>query len=415
MTDLDLAFVRQQFPAFAEADLAGTAFFENAGGSYMCRQVMDRFDTYLRQCKLQPWHLNRAAQKAGAMMDESYGALAGWMNVPANHVHFGPSTSQHVYVLAQAVTDWLDPGDEIIVTNQDHEANSGAWRRLARQGFVIREWQVDPETGSLSVDDLKNLITPKTRLLAFSHCSNILGEINPVADICALARQHDIRTVVDGVSYAGHGLPDCSALGADVYLYSLYKVFGPHQGVMVIRPDMAALLGNQGHYFNADQARKTLLPAGPDHAQIAASKGVADYFDTLYQHHFPDTPDADPADKAAAIRALLHQAEQSRLAQLLTGLNHIPGLRILGPREPENRTSTIAVTIKGRHPDQLCETLDTYGILAGTGHFYSLRLLEAMGLDGQQGVLRFSMAHYTSAAEVTQLLDALHACLGTSS
>lgn len=135
MSTLDLNFIRQQFPAFEQPSLQSQAFFENAGGSYLCRQVLDRFDTYFHQLKVQPYYPNAVSGKAGQWMDESYQALAPWLGVSASEIYFGPSTSQNTYVLANAVMGWLQPGDEIIVTNQDHEANSGAWRRLAERGL----------------------------------------------------------------------------------------------------------------------------------------------------------------------------------------------------------------------------------------------------------------------------------------
>ena len=197
MPDFDIDFVRQQFPALAEPSLKDTVFFENAGGSYMCRTAMDRLDDYIRKLKLQPYHASPVSAKAGAWMDESYGALAVWLNTLAEDIYLGPSTSQNTYVLSNAVQGWLEAGDEIIVTNQDHEANSGVWRRLVDRGIVVREWQVNPENGKLEIDSLQKLFTAKTKLLVFPHCSNILGEINPVAEICTLARVNGVRTIVD--------------------------------------------------------------------------------------------------------------------------------------------------------------------------------------------------------------------------
>ncbi|MBG0776997.1 MAG: aminotransferase class V-fold PLP-dependent enzyme [Desulfovibrionaceae bacterium] len=422
MADLDLAFVRGQFPAFSEAALQDTCFFENAGGSYMCRQVMERLESYYRRCKVQPYYPNPVSLRAGAMMDEAYGALAAWMNVGPDEIYFGPSTSQNACVLAQAALGWLRPGDEIVVTNQDHEANSGAWRRLERQGVAVREWRMDPETGELPVARLPELFSKQTRLLAFPHCSNILGERNPVAEICALAREHGVRTVVDGVSFAGHGLPDVRGLGADVYLFSLYKVYGPHQGVMVIAPDMAELLAGQGHFFNAGVREKRLTPAGPDHAQIAAVKGVGDYFEALYRHHFADSGTGDPgigdagtgdagdapaARKAEAVRDLLHRAEAPVLGALLDYLAAHARVRVVGPTDPERRSPTVSVRPEGKSPWELAERLGERGILCGAGHFYSVRLLEALGIDPAVGVLRFSLVHYTSREDVERLIAAL--------
>ena len=410
MASLDIDFVRRQFPAFAEPSLKDTAFFENAGGSYMCQPVLDRLDTYLRQLKLQPYHASPTATKAGQWMDSSYQALAPWLNVRPDEIYFGPSTSQNTYVLAQAVWGWIKPGDEIIVSNQDHEANGGVWRRLAERGVVVHEWQVQPDTGKLLLADLQALLHDRVKLLVFPHCSNILGDINPVAEICALARQYGVRTIVDGVSFAGHGLPDCQALGADVYLFSLYKVYGPHQGIMVIKPDMTQLLTNQSHFFNDDDTTKRLYPAGPDHAQVAAAQGVAEYFDRLCEHHGIGG-DRDKQQRAAALRKLLHDAEKAQLETLLDYFCEHPKVHIIGPQVALQRAPTVSILVNGHQPMMLSRQLGAQGILCGAGHFYSYRLLDAMGLDPQTGVLRFSMVHYTSQQDVQQLLAAMHRIL----
>ena len=255
---LDVAFARSHFPAFSDPSLDGWAFFENAGGSYTCGQVIERLTDFYTRCKVQPYGPYPAAQKGGSMMDESYRRLAEYLNVDSTEVNFGPSTTQNTYVLAKAFREIFSEGDEIIVTNQDHEANSGAWRRLEQVGITIREWSVDRDTGMLDINDLDALINDKTRLLAFPHCSNIVAHVNPVASICAKARDAGVTTVVDGVSYAGHGLPDVDALGADIYLFSLYKTYGPHQGLMVIREPTLDKLNNQSHFFNADYPQKKL-------------------------------------------------------------------------------------------------------------------------------------------------------------
>jgi len=418
---LDLDFVRQQFPAFAEPSLHDSVFVENAGGSYMCTQTIRLLERYYRRCKVQPYHLNPAAQTAGIAMDAGHQALAPYLNVNANELYFGPSTSQNTYVLANSVWGYLQAGDEIIVTNQDHEANSGAWRKLQDRGVVVREWAVDPHSGSLSLAKLEAMLGDKTKLVIFPHCSNILGEINPVAQICDLAHQVGAKTIVDGVSFAGHGLPDVAALGADVYLFSLYKVYGPHQGVMVIRSAMAELLSTQAHYFNGDIREKRLIPAGPDHAQIAGAKGVSDYFDALYQHHFTESTNSHEQEnsteptssmqQAEAVRNLLHQAELQTLSKLLDYLKQHPKVRIIGPTDPTNRAPTISIIPVGQTPQALVQSLGEVGILAGAGHFYSTRLLDAMGIDLTTGVARFSMVHYNSMSDVDRLIAALDSIL----
>ena len=249
MKTLDLDFVRNHFPAFSEESLKDWAFFENAGGSYVCGQVLDRLNGYYRKTKLQPYHPFPASQQAGQEMDDAHVKLAAYLNVSEDEIDFGPSTSQNTYVLAHAFRATMEKGDEIIVTNQDHEANSGAWRRLVDSGIVVREWRVNPETGLLDPSDLDDLLNEKTKLVTFPHCSNIIAHINPVAEIAAKVHAAGAKIVVDGVSYAGHGFPDVDALGADVYLFSLYKTYGPHQGLMVVRRETRELLPTQGAFL----------------------------------------------------------------------------------------------------------------------------------------------------------------------
>jgi len=401
---IDLAFVRSQFPAFAEASLQGQAFFENAGGSYACAPVVERLGEYYRRLKVQPYGFYAASEEAGQWMDESYRRLAPYLGVPESWLHFGPSTSQNTYVLAQAIRRKLKPGDEIVVTNQDHEANSGVWRRLAAEGAVIREWSVDPDSGQLEPEALKALLGPRTRLVCFPHCSNIVAHINPVAEIVALAHAAGARCVVDAVSYAGHGFADVAALGADAYLFSLYKTFGPHQGLMVIRPEFLEELGNEGHYFNATQNRKRMNPAGPDHAQVAAAAGIAEYFDRLDAHHHPDAP----ADRRPErVRTLLRAAEIPLLQSLLDFAAAHPALRLLGPADARVRAATVSLMPQTRAPQDLARALTQEGLMTGAGHFYAVRIIEAMRIAPEPGVLRLSMVHYNSPEEVRRLIAAL--------
>ena len=407
---LDLKFVRRQFPAFEEPAWRGQAFFDNAGGSFACGQVIEHLNRYYRQTKLQPYGLHPLSRRAGEEMDQAHARLADWLGITADEVHLGPSTSQNMYVLAQAFAACLAPGDEIVVTNQDHEANSGVWRRLAAHGFVIKEWCVDTESGWLDPRQLDSLLTRKTRVVAFTHCSNILGQINPVADLCARAHAAGAVAVVDGVSFAGHGLPDVSALGADIYLFSLYKTFGPHQGLMVVRAPVLERLGNQAHYFNGAERHKWLVPAGPDHAQVAASAGVADYLTALYRHHFGQS-EADPGEKAERVRQAIRATETALLENLLDFCRHDPRVRLLGPTNTQERAATVSLRTLTASPKEIAARLSDRGIVAGAGHFYAVRLLEAMGISAETGVLRLSFVHYTSPEDLRQLLAALESSL----
>ncbi len=404
---LDMDFVRSQFPAFEQPSLTGQAFFENAGGSYTCRQVIDRLTRFYRERKVQPYAPYEASRLGGAEMDEARTRLAAMLGVKRQEVSFGPSTSQNTYVLANAVRRWIKPGEAIVVTDQDHEANTGVWRRLADEGVEVREWKIDPHTGSLDPDKLALLLDDKVRLVCFPHCSNVVGEINDVAAITALAHSAGAFVCVDGVSYAPHGFPDVGELACDVYLFSAYKTYGPHQGIMVIREGFGSELPNQGHYFNGETLYKRFTPAGPDHAQIAASAGMADYFEALSAHH------GGPATGAGAARHahdLMRSQEVAVLQPLLDYLGGRNDVRLIGPRSAANRAPTVAVDLD-RKAEPVAAALSDHGIMAGGGDFYAVRPLRALGVDTTKGVLRLSFVHYTTEAEVSALIKALDVVL----
>ena len=402
---LDSQLLRAEFPAFEEPTLKGQAFFENAGGSYTCRQVLGRLEHYYRAHKVQPYGAFQASQQAGKAMDLAFDRMASALNVSSDWIQFGPSTSANTYFLAQAFHTFLTPGGTIIVTNQDHEANSGVWRRLARMGAVIREWQVNPDTGHLDPGDLDDLLDDTVKLVAFPHCSNMVGEINPVAQICAKIASAGAISLVDGVSYAPHGLPDLKDLGADIYLFSAYKVYGPHQGVMAIRPELAERLPNQGHYFNETKPRYRLTPAGPDHAQIAAAAGIVDYLERVSDIAGNSVAETDPFRRA---HAAMRQQEIILMQPLLDWLQGSNRLRLIGPVSAAMRAPTFSLKLAA--PGfEVAQRLAKRSIMATGGHFYARRLIEAMGLDPDHGLLRVSFTHYTTPDEIQALIAALDA------
>ena len=403
---LDIDFVRAQFPAFSEPSLQGQAFFENAGGSYTCKPVIDRLMRFYTQRKVQPYSDYDASRLGGEEMDEARVRMSAILGVERDELSFGPSTTQNTYVLAQAFAQMMQPGEAIIVTNQDHEANTGPWRRLADRGIEVREWQVDPGTGHLDPSALENLLDERVRLVCFPHCSNVVGEINPVTEITALAHAAGAFVCVDGVSYAPHGFPDVGTLGPDIYLFSAYKTYGPHQGVMVTRRALGELLPNQGHYFNASSLYKRFTPAGPDHAQVAACAGMADYVDALYSHHVGG--EADACARGISVHDLMRAREEVALSRVLDFVSDRNDLRVIGPVDAAIRAPTVALDL-GRDPLPVARALARHGIMTGGGDFYAVRALTAMGVDPDVGVLRLSFTHYTDDAEITQLLEALEA------
>ena len=282
---LDLDFVRSFFPALNET----WAFMENAGGSMVPHTVIDRVRDYMTECQVQPAFGFRASADAAQRIADGQKAVAAIINADSDEVVVGPSTTRNVITLAAAVRGWFKSGDELIVTNLDHEANNGHWRRLAEFGVTIREWQVNPETAELEVESLRPLLSDKTKLVCFSHCSNVAGGVNPVREIADLVHDAGGMVCVDGVAYAAHGTIDVKALDVDFYLLSLYKLYGPHLGVMYGKRQH--LLDAKGQYFyfhGEDDIPLKLNPGAPNFELTAGSVGIADYFEALASHHLEE-------------------------------------------------------------------------------------------------------------------------------
>ena len=405
----DLPFIRAQFPAFDQPHLKGWAFFENAGGSYPCRQVVDRLMRFYTQNKVQPYYPYPASTRAGELMDEAYARMAEYLGCDPLELHFGPSTTQNVYVLARALRPLWRDGDEIIVSCQDHEANGGAWRRLAERGLKVVEWHVDPVTGVLDPEVLGRLLTDRTRLVAYPHCSNVIGHVNPVREISAMARNRGAITVVDGVGWAPHEIPDVKYLGADVYMFSAYKTFGPHLGVMYTRRHLLEQMENQAHFFKADSLRHKITPAGPDHAQVAAAAGMADYFDAIYHHHFDG--ESEPQQRRDALNRMFREHETNLLKPLLAFLKGREDVRIVGPDTLENRAPIVSILPLEKPLDAVYKTLAKHKLMTGMGHFYAVRPLRDMKLPTDPGVIRLSFLHYTTPEEIRQLIKGLEEAL----
>jgi len=374
----------------------------------MSKQVIERLTRYHNQRRVQPYWVFNSSKLAGEEMDESRSRMAALLNVSNSSLHFGPSTSQNTYVLANAFKDLQTDRKVIIVTNQDHEANSGVWRRLKNFGYTVKEWKVRKNTGSLVLDDLIKILDKDVCLVTFPHCSNIIGEINPVEKICELSKENGSYTCVDGVSYVPHSFPNIKKLGCDIYMFSSYKTYGPHLGIMYVNENLNRLLPSQGHYFNSEDPTKTLTPAGPDHAQIASVSGIVDYIETIDKYHFKDNVDVDTFVKAERIGKLQREAEIEILRPLLDFKKNKKEIKILGDIDLsiEKKVPTISIDLNGE-VETVVKKLNEKGLMAGPGDFYAVRLLEALGIELPAGVLRLSFVHYTSSEEVFKLIKAL--------
>lgn len=406
--DLDLNFVHQKFPQ--SRDHGNAVFCANAGGSFVAQPVLDIFEHFNRHTRVQPYSNFTPSLEAGEAMNRARTLWAEALNIAENELTIGPSTSLNSYVMSQAIGHHLQPGDEIVLTQQDHEANYGAWQKKAEErGAKVRQWPVDPETGLLDPEDLPALLNEKTRWVFFTHCSNIIGTVNPVKALVKQIRAScDARIGVDAVAYAPHHISNLKDLDVDLYLFSLYKVFGPHQGIMYISAETQESLNPQSHFFLMEDTVKQFNPAGPQHAEVAAAAGVLDYFSALMDHHDISGSGSLNAD-LQSLHSLLADHEQRLAAPILAYLHESNRVRLLGkPHCNDNdRAATIAFKPVTQSSADVVKTMQKAGIGTENGHFYAQRLLNNLGIDVDDGVVRLSLVHYNTPTDVQRILDAL--------
>ena len=343
-------------------------------------------------------------------MDKATSFFAEMINADNDEIIIGGSTTMNMYVLSNAIKSLLKPGDEVIVTNQDHEANIGAWRRLADHGMVVKEWQINSDTAELEIDDLKALLSEKTSIVAVTHCSNIVGSINDLKSIAKLVHEYGAYIIGDGVSYAPHGFPNVKDLGVDFYAFSLYKTYGPHLGLLYGKKEILKKLPNQNHEFLEGDIPYTLNPGGPNHEELSCLVGVYEYFINLFDHHFPEE-DSSVRDKIQKVNDLISNHEKEIANPLLEYLSSRSDIRVIGKKTISNkdRAPTIAFTMNNKSSKDLSSALVKNGIATRNDNFYAWRCLKALGIDADDGVVRTSMVHYNSHEDVSNLIKALKA------
>jgi selenocysteine lyase/cysteine desulfurase len=404
---LDIDYVRSCFPAFAEDLPAKTAFFDNAGGSYVAGSVLDKLIQFYRANKVQPYGPSEIANAAGEQMDAGRKAMDDLFGMPQGTITLGPSTTQNINTLALACTAIVDSKSEVIVTEQDHESNIGAWERLCqRTGASLRFWEVDAETGELDIKKLEAMLNPAVKILCMTHSSNILGSINPIEEVIELCRSNGTRVLIDGVSFVPHQWPNLSIFQPDAYCFSTYKTYATHLGVMYTARDFAEELDPQCHYFNTAYPEKQFDAAGPDHAAIASLSGLGEYFEQSHRQHFGETT-VSLKKKAIQMSGLMHKHENGLCEILLDGIKELP-IRIIGRDTMKWREANIALVSEVHSPQQLSEALAQNDVSAASGNFYAVRLLTKLGLmKKQEGVLRLSFAHYNTIEEIERAVKTL--------
>ena len=401
MNPFNLAAVRAEFPALA----TDAVFLDNAGGSQVLKRVADRIRDYLLTTSVQLGASYAQSQAASARVLSARRAVAELINAAHDdEVVMGPATTALMFILTTALLPGIKPGDEIIVTNSDHEANIGGWMRLQQTGAVIKVWEVNRDTLELELADLDRLLNPHTKWLAMTHASNVLGTVNPVAE--AAKRVHAVggKLCVDGVAYAPHRLVDVQASGADIYVFSFYKVFGPHYAVLWGRRDLLlSLPGLNHHFIGAEVLPYKLQPGNVNFELSYGCVGIADY---LVEMGSQLGAGGSRRQRMQAAFDAFAKHEDALAEKLLAFLRGKKNVRIIGHNRvvSGNRMPTISFVLAGKHSEAIVRHIDQFNIGIRFGDFYAKRLIEALGLQAQGGVVRVSIAHYNTAEEIDRLI-----------
>jgi cysteine desulfurase family protein (TIGR01976 family) len=404
LNDLDVAAIRREFPALNDS----VVYLDNAGGSQVLRRVADRVREYLLTSSVQLGASYPQSQFASERVLAARRAVAELINAPHDdEVVMGGATTALIYLFTQALLPGIRPGDEIIVTQSDHEANIGNWLRLKQAGASVKIWQLNPDTLELELEDLQRLLSPRVRWVALTWASNILGTINAVPEIARLVHAVGGLLCVDAVAYAPHRLVDVQASGADVVVFSFYKVFGPHYAVLWGRRELLLSLPSLNHFFiGPEDIPYKLQPGNVNYELSYGCMGIHEYL--------RDTGTALGA--VGSVRQRMQTAfdafsrhEDAMAERLLTWLRAKRAVRIIGrvTARDGGRVPTISFVVAGLQSEFVVRHVDAHGIGIRFGDFYARRLIEALGLQSQGGVIRVSMAHYNSLEEIDRLIRGL--------
>ena len=401
---LDIDFVRRQFPGLN----TGWTFFDNAGGTQILSRSVDRMNDFLFNMNVQTGGSYDLSLRAAAAMQSGREAMMHFVNASRpEEIAFAASTTVALQNLARSMASQFAPGDEIIVTVSDHESNIGPWVGLEDAGVKIKTWQLDKHSLELNVEDLQDLMTDRTRLVAVTFVSNILGTINPIAEIAKVVHDRGALICVDAVAYAPHRAIDVTALDVDYLAFSLYKVFGPHFAVLYGKYDLFAELDSLYHYFyGKDKIPAKLEPGNASYELGYSSIGIVDYLAEL----------AERAGQSGSMRqkiefafAQVTQHENLIAERLLKYLRSRSDTGIIGLARGDDprRVPTISFVIEGRDPGEIARKIDPYNIAIRCGDFHARRLIEYLDLARGNGCVRVSMTHYNTLEETDALVAAL--------
>ncbi len=403
---LDLDFVRAQFPALG----GDWVFLDNAGGSQVLGRVVDRISDYLKTSNVQLGASYAISQRAGERQQEAQRRTAELVNAERpEEVVMGPTSTLLVQLLARAMARQFRPGDEVVVTRADHESNIGAWVRLDSIGVIPRFWELDPDTKTLELAGLDRIMSPRTKLVAFTHASNIFGTIHPVKEITRFVHDRGAKVCVDGVAYAPHRAVDVREWDVDYYVLSLYKVYGPHHALLYGKYAHLLELDNLYHYFIAnDRIPYKLQPGNPNYELSYGAIGISDYLAELGTRT-KATPGASPHRQMESAFAAIADHEETLSARLLGYLSTQPRVKVIGATSADKavRVPTISFVADGLDSETIVRHIDSLQIGIRFGDFHSRRLVEHLDLSRHHGAVRVSMVHYNTVEEIDRLIQGL--------
>jgi cysteine desulfurase family protein (TIGR01976 family) len=406
---LDLAWIRSQFPALAQTIKGHPAvFLDGPGGTQVPQQVIDAIADYLSRNNANTGGAYHPSRNTDRMIAEARSAMGDFLNCDADEIVFGPNMTTLTYAMSRALGREFMPGDEIVLTLLDHDANFSPWKALEEKGIVIRAVKFNEEDCTLDMQDLAEKIGKRTRLVAVGYASNAVGSINNVADVVRLARQAGALSYIDAVHYAPHGPIDVRALDCDFLACSTYKFFGPHMGVLYGKREHLKTLHPYKLRPNTDNIPNCWEWGTLNHECIAGIKACVDYWEALGRRAIPTVTTRRAAILAA--HKAIHQHERAMTEKMIAGLLAIPGLKLYGitdPRRFENRCATLVVRIEGHTPLELATKLGERGFFTWDGNYYALNLTEQLNVEREGGFLRIGLVHYNTLQEVERLLKAL--------